>query len=298
MSVIPNARVEYTNDSGQGWLVRKDRKAKRDEIFTLTKEDTDILLDTIDKSQPYTKLSEKLEEIVKLRDKALISMSWIWFKRGNEILKVRLKDVKWDTNYLYVIFHIQKKVHHFKFCPNCVDKKGRPTKNASRAQFCNNCAQSLASVGLTSEGVKDNTVIKRKTLKYQPYCDNIIEWIKTIKSNYNTVDEDYIYPPIKLKTWVDNMPVFDFRCGHEEDKSNGNSVNRLTIQRFDELLHNLDPRMSSCMFRYGQAENNLTRYSAQQVKDMGDWESSAMPERYAKKKGLSQAEKLFADDVI
>ena len=52
------------------------------------------------------------------------------------------------------------------------------------------------------------------------------------------------------------------------------------------------------MFRYGAAEKLfILGYTVYDVKEAGDWASIKMPVEYAKKKGLSVAQKKYAEDL-
>ena len=52
------------------------------------------------------------------------------------------------------------------------------------------------------------------------------------------------------------------------------------------------------MFRYGQSETLLRRgYLPHEIKEIGDWSSSFMPELYANRKGLTAAQRKFTQDV-
>ncbi|MFC1487028.1 hypothetical protein ACFLRN_04995 [Thermoproteota archaeon] len=56
----------------------------------------------------------------------------------------------------------------------------------------------------------------------------------------------------------------------------------MTIQNYDRILKRLDHRMTSCLFRYGGAEKFLVLgYTPFELKEIGDWSSSKIPEIYA-----------------
>lgn len=70
-----------------------------------------------------------------------------------------------------------------------------------------------------------------------------------------------------------------------------------TVERLDQILQNLDPTMTSHMFRYGASERYLRMgYTPIDLKEIGDWASSKMPELYAEKKNLTPAQKRFSND--
>jgi hypothetical protein len=72
----------------------------------------------------------------------------------------------------------------------------------------------------------------------------------------------------------------------------------LTVERFNQILQRLDITLTSCLFRYAGAENNLRRgYTPTDLKEIGDWSSSRMPEIYADRKGLTPTQKRFSKDI-
>lgn len=72
----------------------------------------------------------------------------------------------------------------------------------------------------------------------------------------------------------------------------------MSIQNYDRILQRLDPKMTSSMFRYGGSEKFLQLgYTPTELKSIGDWESSRMPEIYAERKDLNIAQRRFAEDT-
>jgi len=55
------------------------------------------------------KLGPEIDRLLRLRDKAIISTGWIWFKRASEFLSVKSKDVAVTDHQLLVTFTIKKK---------------------------------------------------------------------------------------------------------------------------------------------------------------------------------------------
>ena len=59
----------------------------------------------------------------------------------------------------------------------------------------------------------------------------------------------------------------------------------------------MDETLTSAMFRYGHTEVLLRKgYRPTDLKEIGDWDSSRMPEVYAERKGLTVSQERFADD--
>ena len=57
-----------------------------------------------------------LEDQMKARDKALIAIGTIFFKRAGEILHLRKKDILITETEIRVTFQIEKKKKRMKFC--------------------------------------------------------------------------------------------------------------------------------------------------------------------------------------
>ena len=113
-------------------------------------------------------------------------------------------------------------------------------------------------------------------------------------------NEDFLFPPYKF--------VGGFHWGHRVEGKKvirrGKKVDdkdeyyHLSVQRLDQILQRLDPTMSSCMFRYGHSEQLFySGYSEYDLKDIGDWESTRMPEIYAKRRGITPPSDRFAKDL-
>jgi hypothetical protein len=297
----------YRNESKRGWLVNQKRMDRRETDNTLTDKDVLQLIDAIDTMQDYTKSSEEIDRLIRLRDKAIIALGWMFFKRGNELLGVRVGQVSIvkfkGANFLQVQFHVQKKQKYTKFCPYCKTKKDKPTQNAKDANFCRNCGNSLSEVEAVKIGKDFLPVKKIKSVK-DPFVKYILAWHEFAKAQAK--NDDFLFPA--YRRWL------GFNFGHLEEneekkrkrkvgdkkiwKEITDSDYHLSIQRLDQILQRLDPTLTSSMFRYGHTEVLFRDgYNAVDVKQIGDWSSTAMPEIYAARKGLTQAAKKFAMDV-
>jgi len=271
-------------DKIRGWFKNPERKRRRDRSGTLTDSQVMQLIKKIETIDKYTKLDRESDRLVRLRDKALIALSWIFFKRANEILRVRLADVYYDENELSITFHISKKKRSVKVCPSCNEGNGK------RAKYCRKCGFDIRNVKVEKTG-GSVTVIKRKSMEY-PFCRHVVEWVETAKK-LRCKPEDFIFPPY-------NCRAGGFMFGSEEYEKNGRKVSphRLTVQRFDQILQRLDPSLSTHMFRYGAAEKFLRLgYSVHDLKEIGDWSSTRMPEVYAGRKGLTPSQTRFMKDT-
>lgn len=287
----------YINDSKKGWLVNRKRRARRDRINTLTDKDVMRLLAAIDSVESYTKfLVKDIGALIQLRDKAIIALGWMFFKRGKELLGVRVGQVEVISKvtrgkreeFLVVQFFVQKKKKYHKFCLHC-ETKGKPTSNAKAANFCRNCGNSLSGIEPIPVGKDPDPIPKSKLLSY-PFCKYVVAWLdyaKTLKLH----KEDFLFPP--YKRWL------GFRWGHsEEGRKKEDEAYHLSVQRLDQILQVLDSTLTSSMFRYGHTEQLFYQgYTPSDLKDIGDWESTRMPEIYAKRKGITPATEKFAQDI-
>jgi integrase len=264
------------NKPWAGWLKNKKRRARRDFASTLTDGQVQKMIDTVEKMKDYTKLSEEEDRLIRYRDVALIGTTWIFFKRGNEILNLHFKDIVVTEKYLNVNIQIEKKQKRYRICPNC----GPKVKNSLKSKFCKNCGDDISEVPPQVFGAKLGLTTKTKDLKF-PFCKYLVRWIRELEK-LDAKPDWWVFP---------RFHYFSHSFLFENDKP-------LSIQRFDQILQRLDPSMTSAMFRYGGAEKYLEMgYSPYEVGVMGDWDSSLMPERYAKKKGFTKPQIQFRDDL-
>jgi hypothetical protein len=208
-------------------------------------------------------------------------MGTTFFKRGGEILALRFCDITVDysAQLLTVVFHVEKKAKRRKICAAC------NCKNALRNTFCGKCGRPLDSSSIVEEGQPEAKYILQKTLKY-PFCHYILEWLDAAKAQ-GAKASSYVFPPFRPASGG-----FDF-------------TSRLTVQRLDQILQQLDKTMTSSMFRYGKIEYLLklknkdgsSRYSEEEIQQVTNHERRDTLMNYAKRKGLTVAQKKFAGDV-
>jgi uncharacterized protein with PIN domain len=263
------------NYGEHGWLKNKDRLQRRENASTLTDNQVQKLIDTIDALPHYTKLDPEIDAVIRSRDKALIATNWTWFKRGNEILHLRLGDMTVTNEQVMISLLIEKKNKTYKICPSCAEKK-----NSKEAKFCKVCGADITNTLETETGKKTHRRVKTKSSQFS-FCKPILEWQRQLEK-------------LKLEPTAWMFPRYHYF-------SKGflfYAPAPLTIQRYDQILQRLDPTMTSALFRYGGAEKYLRLgYTPFELKEIGDWESSKMPELYADKKGLTISQKKFADDL-
>ena len=258
----------------RGWLANRERKARRDRANSFTNQDALKLITKIDAIPAYvsTKLDSRFDSLLRLRDKALIATSWIWFKRAGEVLGLTREDIALTNRELLVTFQIQKKQKRSKICFRC------KTRNGVKSKYCWECKADLKTVEISQEG-NVYVVTKRKTLRNR-FTKYVVDWLLELDK---LTKKGWFFPALRVAF---TSAYFDF-----------NSINPMTVQNFDRILKRLDPKMTSCLFRYGGAEKYLVLgYTPYELKEIGDWSSSKMPEVYAERKGITPAQKRWSED--
>ena len=231
----------------------------------------------------YSGLDTELEQLIAKRDVALVSLAWTWFKRGNENLGVRMRDVYYDTDKLIVTFRIEKKDKRFKHCPRCNNP------NAKSSIYCKHCGRNLKDVEYEVERPKP-TIVSKERLRGDAFVENIVQWIETMKT-LGAKPEDFVFPPYKLVAHGLSIGSIERR------EWDNRKANQMSVQRFDQILQRFDKSMTSAMFRYGHTEQLFrSGYTSHEIMNVGDWTSEFMPERYAARLGLTVAEQKYAKD--
>ncbi len=260
-----------------GWLKNEARLRRKDTPRCLRDEQVEQMLKKIINFKDYTKQEYNIDAMIKMRDCALIATNWIWFKRANEILSLRFGDVSITDTYVIVSMIIKKKQKRYKICPN--HEKG--IKNSKDSMFCKICGNNITNLDLTVFGTKPIPKPKRKRIDFL-FCKYLVTWYEVMRDYLDADLDSWLFP----------------RYHNFSGKFLLHKKKHLTVQWYDKMLQRLDPTMTSSIFRYGGAEKYLNLgYSPRDVADMGDWSNSQMPERYAERKGLTRAQREFADDI-
>lgn len=256
-----------------GWLTNPKRRERRDRPFTLTDGMVLKLLEKVSK-KVYFEGDEEANKILRLRNISLISTIWIYFKRANEVLNLRLNDVTWDNKNIYYTYRILKKKKRKIKCPSC------GLLNGIKSLFCRKCGTNLSGGEVVIIG-EDTTVVKPKDLSYifVPYS---MRWFEVAKKYLSPPENAYAYPPFRYR-----RPFMWFDWSRH-----------ITVQMFDKMLQELDPSLTSCHFRYGGSEKYARLgYSSDEQMAIGDWSTPIMPKIYAKRKGLSFEVSKFSLDA-
>ena len=265
----------------RGWLANPRRKERQQKSLAFTDEHVQGLLDKIDQLPEYVKptLGPEIDRILRLRDKAIISTGWIWFKRASEFLSVKRKDVTITDRQILVTFTIKKKTKRYKVCPTC------NTKSGYRAKFCRECKSSLQDVEI--QGEKEDTIVTKRKIVKNRFVQPIVTWLNEfdrLTEDLKDSEEAWLFPSLRV---VFNSCYLKFF-----------SEKPMTVQNLDHILQRLDHTITSSFFRYFATEKYLTLgYTERELKEIGDWSSSRMPEIYATRKGITVAQRRWSEDV-
>lgn len=298
------AKPKYLHREGKqdnrGWLVRADRRKRRDESDTLIDQHVEKIIKHILTCKKYTKLPVDVDRLFRLRDAAAVAMCWIFFKRGGENLQLKVQDISFDARKLHVKFTIEKKRKRYRMC----SEGHKEAKNSRTAKYCKECGRDISQLSTTEIGSKE-PVIKHKTKSMlYTFVQYITNWLEVLKSGEikGVNGESWLFPTYQYigDTWgVESKYVSVKR--HRDNQKNDKVKqrwNHLTVQRLDQILQAIDPSLTSHMFRYGHTEvllrNGYTPYECSLV---GDWSSDKLPQLYAKKKGITLEEQRFSEDL-
>ncbi len=264
-----------------GWLQNADRAKRVEEGRPFDSKDARSLIDKISSLVPYTKLKDEiLDSQLKMRDKALISTAWLFFKRGGENLSVKLGGVHVENEMLRMTFHIEKKIAYYLKCGSCYFENKRMARRKKDGEFavCRRCNVSLEN----SERIVKRLLplrIKARTLK-NPFTRYIVEWKEALEA-MGAGPNSWFFPRFS------GGREFVFESEHP-----------MTVQRLDQILQRLDPSITSHMFRYGHALALFDKgYTPFNVAVIGDWDSSSMPEVYARRFRRSTAQVQFENEL-
>lgn len=278
--------VEYLSREGKqskrGWLVRTDRRLRRDNPDTLTDTHVLKLINHILNGKNYCapNVPKPAERLIRLRDAAAVAMCWIFFKRGGENIRLKLSDVSFDARRMRVKFHIEKKRKRYRICEN----NHAQVKNARNSKYCKECGVDISQIPSTEIGEKETAIkTKTKSMKYA-FVEYVTNWLEALKSDK--------IPGVTSDSWL--FPKYSY----VGDKWYPNSEKHLTIQRLNQILQAIDPTLTSHMFRYGHTEVLLRNgYTPYECSVVGDWSSDKLPQDYAKKKGITLEEQRFSEDL-
>ena len=263
----------------RGWLANPRRRERKERSLSFTEKDVKELIRKIEVAPNYVSetLSGEVDRLFRLRDKAIISTFWVWFKRAGEVLGVKRKDVALTDTEILITFHIQKKSKRFKICPVC------GTKSGYKANFCRECKTDIQYEEVQGEK-QDFIKTKRKTLRNY-FVKYILEWLEEFDSlELMDPEEAWFFPAFQV---VFNSGFFKFY-----------SEKPMTVQNLDAILQKLDYTITSSFFRYFQTERYLSLgYLPHELKEIGDWSSSKMPELYAERMGLTPTMRKWSEDV-
>lgn len=294
----------------KGWLKnktrwnRKEAKGEFEHKPTFTEEHCRQLLKKIDSIQHYIGVGRKkdkfiaeanpqLNQFIKLRDKTLIILETLFFKRGSEVLRLKRKDVQKKINAFKITFNINKKRKRIKVCAICFTENG-----VRKIKHCRECGADITQLPIEYKEMGQK--IKDKRLPFTNSFANIVKEYLNLYDKLNKNAESFLFPPYRVLFGLDVKIEWKgrkyFKKIVEKYPKLKNKRHALTVSQFNLILQRLDKTMTSCLFRYGGAERlldeGLTPY---ELKNIGDWASIYMPERYAEKKGQTKAEREYTE---
>lgn len=256
-----------------GWLKNAARRERRDNANTYTDSDAQGLIDKIEKMETYSKEPATFDTLLRARDQAVIAVGWTFGIRGGEILSIRMMDVTFSQGQLTISLHVQKKAKTYRLC-GCT---APPVKNAGKAKYCKECGSRLTGEPQRVQGETNRYSIS-KSLEY-PFSKYIERWHKMARA-LGAKPSYYLFPRLS-----------HFAQGFYWKKP-------MTVQWLNKMLQRLDPTMTSHFNRYGFIEKQLRLgYRSSEVKEQVHVSSERLIDTYAAKKGLTKAQKEFAEDV-
>ncbi len=260
-----------------GWLINKERRDRRDHADTMTLEYISWLIEKIQNMETY---SLHGDIYLRLRDIAFIVIAWMFARRPSEVLELRVSDIKQSGPALAFFFKAKKKLKRYKVCPSCADK------NASKALFCKKCATPLKDVQPSMIGDPSLQYFTLYKNKEYSLCVHIMDWLKLARE-LGADDSSYLFPPYNT-----GGECFLF------DK-------HITRRWMSDTLSRIDPTLTTCLFRPGGIEymqkqkkpDGTRKYTDSDIRDIVRLSSERMVRVYGDRKGLSDAQQRFAEDV-
>jgi hypothetical protein len=129
-------------------------------------------------------------------------------------------------------------------------------------------------------------VTKRKTVKNK-FVQYIVTWLtefNKLTEKISDSEEAWFFPSLRVTFNSAYFKFFSSKC--------------MTVQNLNRILQRLDPTVTSSFFRYFATEKYLSLgYLPHELKEVGDWSSSKMPEIYAERMGLTPTLRKWSEDV-
>ena len=260
-----------------GWLVNKKRRERRDRADTMTAEYVEELIGKIQSMETY---SMHGDTYLRLRDIAFIVIAWMFARRPSEVLELKVSDIKQSGPSLAFFFKAKKKLKRRKICPGCSES------NARKSIACWKCAADLKDVQLSIIGDPSLQYFTLYKSKDYPFCIHILNWLAILKE-LKACDSSYLFAPFSA---AGNCFIFS---------------KHVSVRWFSKTLSKLDPTLTSCLFRPGGIEYMLKhktkdgapKYTRADVREIVHLSTDQMVNVYADRKGLTDAQRRFAEDT-
>ncbi|MGQ9468410.1 MAG: hypothetical protein ACUVTD_01060 [Nitrososphaerales archaeon] len=233
------------------------------------------------------KIREPYNEWLRRRNSAIISTFYLFPKRSDEVLSLKIEDVWFEgegiDRRLMIRYLIQKRSKRLKVCPSC------GLKQAINSNYCRNCATALDDTHIKKvKSAEPERVTKPKflyvkdklgNLVMNPFVINLYNWIEFRKT---FVKDCYLFPPLKVIP-LNKEPHFDI-------------YSKMTTVQLQQIMRAINPAFTSYTFRYHRSKWELiqTRGDINALKKSGDWSSLSSVEHYIKSLGLTREDKINA----
>jgi len=260
-----------------GWLTNKKRRQRRDHADTMTQEFVSKLIDKIQTIETYSLHGDLY---IRLRDIAFIVIAWMFARRPSEVLELKVSDIKQSGPALAFFFKAKKKLKRRKICPSCNEA------NAKKSIACWKCATSLKNIQPSVIGDPSLQYFTLYKNKDYPFCIHIVNWLNMVRE-LGADDSSCLFPPFSFSG---NAFIF----------SKNISVHWMSI-----TLAKIDPTLTSCLFRPGGIEYMLKqtkkdgtpKYTRSDIREIVHLSTEQMVNVYADRKGLTDAQRRFAEDT-
>ncbi|MEM3708567.1 MAG: zinc ribbon domain-containing protein [Nitrososphaerales archaeon] len=273
-------------NSTKGFYKREEAREFKNLNRILTDEDVEKLAMAV-LSTKVSRIPEPYNTWLRRRNSAIISTFYLFPKRSNEVLSLKMNDVwvegEGEEKCLKLAFKVEKRSRASKFCPKCNEKQ------SIKANFCKKCGTALTDKDIKKIKPPDEKIIKPKAffgknkfgvVKINPFVVNLLEWLK-FRRTFG--EQGYIFPP--LRVMKGKAPYFDINS-------------KMTTTALLYALRQINPALTSYAFRYHRSKYEYSvHHDIYALMKSGDWSSLRSVEHYLKSLGLTQQDKTNASLV-
>lgn len=255
----------------KGWFKTDIAREFKDKPYPLTEDEAYHICEAILRVDAY-KVPNEYKSLLRYRDSALVAILWLFFKRANEVLGIKMSDISFENLKLNIAFSIQKKVKRFKVCPKCKER------SSLDSGYCKKCSNPLGEDTIkTKEASSPKRVIKRKIA-----TNRFVSFIQTwYNERLKLGKEGYLFPPLHVL---------------RDGKGYGFDINRkMCTTTLWKILKRYSPALCPHLFRYAGTKwlLKVTQGRIRLVQKAGDWSSPAPIENYAHSIGETEEDIEF-----